>query len=70
MMNKKFNSLSKTRRGALSISVISVVLAYFVASYAIDSANLFAYFFTFVFIYIFVVHFHKLFKLNAKGKRK
>jgi uncharacterized membrane protein HdeD (DUF308 family) len=45
----KLDKWHKTRKGLLSFGVVELVLAYLFASWAIDSANYFAYLLTIIF---------------------
>ncbi len=62
--------LTNTRSKAVIGGVASLLVAYGLASLAIDKANLFAYFFTFVFIYVSILFFHRAIKINGKRQKK
>ena len=67
----KLQAFHKTRQGYLAFAVVELVLAYILASIAIDTANMFAYVFAAILTVGALINVINAIKLHSKkGKSK
>lgn len=67
---KELHRWHRTRVGMVFFGLMELIVAYLFASWAIDSANLWAYFFTFVFLLGGIQNLAKAVHIHVKGGSK